>query len=82
MNLAWQTRIYMVVVLSTVLFANVFDAWNGDWATTIIAVAAVTLLLDSFAIFFHRHPRTWEVIKWAIVLILLLALFLIGLKNN
>ena len=76
-NLTWQTRIYMIAVLATVVFAHLFDAWNGEWATTIISVVAVVLLFDSFAISFHRHPRTWEAVKWIVVLALL-AFLLIG----
>jgi hypothetical protein len=78
-NLTWQSRIYAIIVLATVIFAHVFDAWNSDWATTIIAVVALVLLLDSFAVSFHRHPKTWQLLKWGVILIAL-ALLLIGFQ--
>jgi hypothetical protein len=79
-NLTWQSRIYALVVLATVGFANLFNAWNSNWTTTIIAVVALVLFLDSFNLYFHRHPRIWQLIKWVIILIIL-AILLIGFSS-
>lgn len=76
-NLTWQSRIYALVVIATVVFSHFFNAWGGNWTTTIIAVVATVLFLDTFNISFHRNPRRWQLIKWAIIL-LVLALLLIG----
>jgi hypothetical protein len=78
-NLTWQSRIYTVVVISTVIFAHVFKAWENNWVTTIIGVAALVLFLDSFNVAFHRHPRIWRLVKWLIIL-LALAILLVGLQ--
>ena len=79
-NLTWQSRIYALVVIATVIFAHFFNAWNSSWTTTIIAVVALVLFLDSFTISFHRNPRLWQLIKWGIILIVL-ALLLIGFSK-
>lgn len=76
-DLTWQSRIYMVVVLATIIFAHVFHAWEENWVTTIISVIAMVLILDSFNVSFHRHQRIWRLIKWLIIL-LALAILLIG----
>lgn len=78
-NLTWQSRIYTMVVIATVIFAQVFNAWENNWVTTIIAAAALVLFLDSFNVAFHRHPRTWRLVKWLIIL-LALAILLVGLQ--
>ncbi|MCB0522003.1 MAG: hypothetical protein H6577_21940 [Lewinellaceae bacterium] len=81
-KLTWQSRIYTIVVLATVAFSHFFHAWDSNWATTIIAVVALVLFLDSFNLSFHRHPKIWRLIKWSIVLLALSLLLLGALQNK
>jgi hypothetical protein len=80
-DLTWQSRIYTTAVVLTILFAHVFQAWDKGWMTTILVVIASVLLLDTFNISFHRHPKAWQLVKWGIIL-LLLGLLLIGAGNR
>lgn len=78
-TLTWQSRIYALVVIATVIFAELFKAWNSNWVTTILAVVALVLFLDSFNLSFHRHPRLWQLVKWLLILVAL-ALLLTGIQ--
>jgi len=76
-ELSWSTRIYTLLTVALLVGAYVFDANQTSWALPIAGAIAVVLFVESFAISFHRHPKTWRVIKWAVILILL-TLLLIG----
>ncbi len=78
-SLSWSTRIYTLLTIVIALGAFVFDAWNTNWAMTMIVALAVILFVESFALYFQRHPRTWRLIKWGLLLLLLL-LLLTGLS--
>ena len=77
-NLSWSTRIYTLLTIVTVALSYWFDAWNTNWARTIILALAIILFVETFEILFHKHPKTWRTIRWIIILIAL-ALLLIGL---
>lgn len=79
-ELGWSTRIYTLLTIALAICAFIFDAWNTDWVLTVICALAIILCVESFAISFHRHPKTWRVIWWSIVLILL-AVLLIGFTS-
>ena len=76
-ELSWSTRIYVLLTVALLGGAYLFDANNTNWTLPVIGALSVVLFVESFAISFHRHPKTWRVIRWAVVLILL-ALLLIG----
>lgn len=76
-QLSWSTRIYVLLTVALLAGAYLFDANNTDWTLPVIGALSVVLFVESFAISFHRHPKTWRVIRWAVILILL-ALLLIG----
>jgi len=76
-DLSWSTRIYMLLVVATIVLSIVFDAWSANWALTTIGAIAIILFVESFAISFRRHPKTWKIIRFIFFLILL-ALVLIG----
>ncbi len=80
-DLSWSTRIYTLLTVALLAGAYIFDANNMGWALPITGAIAVILFVESFAISFHRHPKTWRVIKWTIILILL-ALLLIGARTG
>ena len=76
-ELSWSTRIYTLLTVAVLAGAFLFNAWSTNWALTIAMALAVVLFVESFAISFHRHPKTWRVVRWLIVLIVL-TLLLIG----
>ena len=76
-GLSWSTRIYTLLTVCLVVGAHFFKAWETDWALTMIIALAMVLLVESFAISFHRHPKTWQVIR-GVLLLILLALLLIS----
>lgn len=78
-NLSWSTRIYTLLTVATVAFSYVYDAWNSNWVKTIILALAIILFVETFEIVFHQHPKTWQTIRWVIILILA-ALLLIGFR--
>ena len=76
-SLSWSTRIYTLLTIVTVALSYIFDAWNTNFARTIIVALAIILFVETFEIMFHQHPKTFQLIKWLIILIAL-ALLLIG----
>lgn len=76
-DLSWSTRIYTLLVILTILLSVIFDAWNTNWAFTVVIALALILFVESFAVAFYRHPKIWKTIRWMMLLILL-ALILIG----
>ncbi len=76
-ELSWSTRIYTLLTIVLVGGVYLFDASRTNWALPITGAIAVVLFVESFAISFRRHPKTWQAIKWTVILILL-ALLLIG----
>lgn len=76
-DLSWSTRIYTLLTIALLAGAYLFDANNTSWALPIAGALAVILFVESFAISFHRHPKSWRLIWWTIALILM-ALLLIG----
>ena len=79
-QLSWSTRIYTLLTIATVIGAFVFDAWNTNWALTIVAALSVVLFVESFALYFLHHPKAWRAVRWIVRLLVLvvLALLLIG----
>jgi len=76
-ELSWSTRIYTLLVVVTVLLSAVFNAWSTDWTLTIISALAIILFVETFALYFQSHPKTWRVLR-VIFLLILLALLFIG----
>ena len=76
-DLSWSTRIYTLMVVLTVVLSVVLDAWSYNWALTIIGTLAIILFVETFAIAFHQHPKTWRIIR-AIIFLILLAFLLIA----
>lgn len=73
-NLSWSTRIYTLLTIVIAVGAFLFDAWNTNWAMTMIMALAVVLFVESFALYFQKHPRTWRLVRWGLLLVLLLLL--------
>jgi cytochrome c oxidase assembly factor CtaG len=83
-ELSWQTRIYTLLTVATIVAAFLFDAWNSNWVMTILVVLAVILFVESFAMRFQHTQSLWKgirVILWLVGLIAI-ALALIGLISN
>ena len=76
-NLSFSTRIYTLLTVATIAFSYVYDAWNSNWVKTIILALAIILFAETFEIMFYNHPKTFQMIRWIIILILL-AILLIG----
>ena len=76
-GLSWSTRIYTLLTIVLIIGAHFFKAWESDWALSMVMAIAVVLLVESFAISFHRHPKVWRVIR-GILLLILLAFLLIS----
>ncbi|MCO6487759.1 MAG: hypothetical protein J5I98_05035 [Phaeodactylibacter sp.] len=73
-NLSWSTRIYTLLTIVIAVGAFLFDAWNTNWAMTMIVALAVVLFIESFAFYFQHHPRAWRLVRWGLFLLLLLLL--------
>ena len=73
-DLSWSTRIYTLLTIAIAIGAFLFDAWNTNWAMTMVAGLAVVLFVESFAFYFQRHPRAWRLVRWGMLLLLLLLL--------
>lgn len=71
-----STKIYVLVAVSIGIGSFIFNAWSTNWTLTILVTLAVTLLVEHFWVLAHRHPKTWNTIKWTILLIALALLFL------
>lgn len=78
-ELSWSTRIYTLATVVVAIGAYVFQAWDTDFAFTIIVAIAIILFIETFAIYFHKHPKFWKTFR-LIVLLLFLALLLIGFR--
>ena len=73
-GLSWSTRIFTLLTLIIAAGAFLFDAWNTNWAMTMVVGLAVVLFVESFALYFQHHPRAWRLAKWGLLLLLLLLL--------
>lgn len=76
-ELTWATRIHVILTLALIGGAVLFDAWNTDWALTIIFAVTVVLGVESYALLFRNHPKAWRLLRWGLLLGLL-ALLLSG----
>jgi len=76
-DLSWSTRIYVLLTFLVAVGAIVFNAFETNWALTIVSAIAGILLFESFAVFFHRHPKAWNLVRWILILALM-SLVLIG----
>ena len=70
-DISWSTRIYALLTIFVAVGAIFFNAMETDWALTIITAVAGILLVESFAVFFHHHPKVWNLFRWVLVLALL-----------
>jgi len=73
-DLSWSTRIYTLLTVVIAVGAFLFDAWNTNWAMTMVVALAVVLFVESFGFYFKRHPRAWRLVRWGLFLLLLLLL--------
>ncbi|MCB0589564.1 MAG: hypothetical protein KDD06_30040 [Phaeodactylibacter sp.] len=73
-ELSWSTRIYTLLTIAIAVGALIFDAWNTNWAMTMVMGLAIVLFVESFAFYFQHHPRAWRLVKWGLLLLLLLLL--------
>lgn len=80
-ELSWSTRIYTLATVVIAFGAFLFNAWDTDFAFTIIVAIAVILFIETFAIYFHKHPKFWRSFR-IVILLLFLALLLIGFKGH
>jgi len=76
-DISWSTRIYALLTIFIAAGAIFFNAMETDWALTIVSAIAGILLVESFAVFFHHHPRAWNLIRWLLILALM-TLVIIG----
>ncbi len=76
-DLSWSARIYTLLVVATIALSMVFDSWSQNWVMTIIGALAIILFVETFALAFQNHPKTWRIIRMILFLILL-AFLLIG----
>lgn len=73
-DLSWSTRIYTLLTIIIAVGAFLFDAWNSNWALTMIVGLAVVLFVESFALYFQHRPGAWRLVRWGLLLLLLLLL--------
>lgn len=77
-ELSWATRIYTLLAVAVIGFAYLTNASGSNWVMTILLAIASILFVETFAISFHRHPKTWKMIRWILIMILI-SLMLISL---
>ncbi len=78
-TLSWSTKIYILIAISVGLGAFAFNAWATYWAMTILLTLALTLLVEYLFLFSNNHPKTWAFIKWTILFITIMLLFISSL---
>ena len=76
-DIRWNTRIFVLATVATVVLSVLLNAWNTNFALTMLMVLSVILIVEIIAISTHRHPKLWLAIWWILIL-LLLALVLSG----
>ena len=77
--LSWSTKVYILIAISIGVGAFVFNAWATNWAMTILITLALTLLVEYLSLFSKNHPKTWTFIKWTILFITIMLLFISSL---
>ncbi len=73
-ELSWSIRIQVLMAVGIIIGALIFDAWETDWALTILFAITVVLGVESFAFTFRHHPKAWRLIRWGLILALLVLL--------
>ena len=76
-DLNWSTRIYTLMTIATIVLSIVFDAWSYNWTFTILVAIAIVLFVETFAIYFHKYPKTLRIVR-LLLFLALLAMLLIG----
>lgn len=66
----WSTILYVVLAVTVAIGAVVLNAWQTNWALTILVGVAVVLFVESMLLIAQRHPGTWQLLKWGILLLL------------
>jgi hypothetical protein len=56
-NLTWTTRIFSIIIIAVIIFANRLDAWSEEWPTTTIWILSIILLFHTFTPFLERHEK-------------------------
>jgi len=77
-QLGWSTKLYVLLVASTVALSIYFDSWNNYWFPTILGAIAIVSFVDFLGVSISRHPRLWQKISWILLAILLALLFISG----
>lgn len=71
----WSTLIFVVLAVALAIGASILNAWQTNWALTILVALGVVLFVESMLLIAQRHPGTWQLIKWGILLLLAVLLF-------
>jgi len=71
----WSTLIYVALAVALAVGAAILNAWQTNWALTILVALGVVLFIESMLLIYQRHPGAWRLIKWGILLLLALLLF-------
>lgn len=66
----WSTLIYVALAVVLAIGAAILNAWHTNWALTILVALGVVLFIESMLLISQRHPGTWRLIKWGILLLL------------
>lgn len=78
-ELSWSTRIFTLATVVIAIGAFVFNAWDTNFAFTVIVAIAIILFIETFAIYFQKHPKLWRAFR-IIILLIFMALLLIGFR--
>ena len=70
-ELSWSVRIQVLMAVGIIAGALIFDAWESDWALTMLFAITLVLGVESFALSFRHHPKTWRLIRWGLLLALM-----------
>lgn len=76
-DLTWEIRLYVLVAVTTVALAHVWDAWSSSWVPLILTVIALVLFVEVYVVFIVRNPVLLRFLKWVIIIIGI-ALILVG----
>lgn len=75
-NLSWSTKVYVLLAVLIGIGSFAFQAWSTNWSVTILFALAIILLVEHFSIVAHRHPKSWKIFKWIILLLACALLFI------
>ncbi len=71
-QLGKSSKLYLLLVVSTLTLSVFFDAWDGNWRTTMLSALAIVSIADIIGILSKSYPGVLRNIGWTLLLLLFL----------